>query len=369
MEIKEMNFDELQTRKSELAEELKTADMERLDGINAELDAIEERKKELKTEAEERAKVVEEVINAPAPTPIIEERTQTKMTSKEIRSTNEYIDAYVEYCKRNYDLDRMDAEKRALLTENATENGTIAVPVYVEDRISTAWENDEIMRRVRRTFFPGNVKVGVEVSSDGAQIHEEGDNPITEENLVIDYVDLIPEYIKKMVKVSHTAMALKGTAFLDYLYDEIEYQLVKKASSEVVSKIIASSFTATVTGGLTTAKLIEAEGKLGGEARDLVLITTRANASTLKASALAGSYAYDPFDGMTVLYTDATSLGTSLGVVADLSGVQANFPEGAEPRFIFDEYTEAPANIVRIVGRLLVAIEVIATGKTVKITA
>lgn len=368
MEIKEMNFDELQTRKSELAEELKTADMERLDGINAELDAIEERKAELKAEAEERAKAVDEVINATNPNPIIEERKKT-MTSRETRSTNEYIDAYVEYCKRNYDLDRLDAEKRALLTENAEENGTIAVPTYVEDRINTNWENDEIMRRVRRTFFPGNVKVGVEVSSDGAQIHAEGGDPITEENLVIKYIDLIPEYIKKMVKVSHTAMALRGTAFLDYLYDEIEYQIIKKASAETVASIVASTLTETQAGGLTTANLINAEGKLGGEATDIVLITTRANASTLKAGALGLNFNYDPFDGMTVLYTDSASLGTALGVVADLSGVQANFPEGFAPKFIFDEFTEAPANIVRIVGRLLMAVDVVAKGKTVKITA
>ena len=369
MDIKEMNFDELEQRKAEIREELKSADKEGLERISLELDSIEERKAELKAEAEERAKVVEEVINAPNPTPIIEERKE-KMTSKEIRSTNEYIDAYVEYCKRNYDLDRLDAEKRALLTENAGEGGTIAVPVYIEDRINTNWENDEIMRRVRRTFFPGNVKVGVEVSSDGAQIHEEGDDPITEENLVINYIDLIPEYIKKMVKVSHTAMALRGTAFLDYLYDEVEYQLVKKAASETVKAIVASTLTATVTGGLTAAKLIEAEGNLGGEATDVVLITTRANAAALKSAVISsGNFPYDPFDGMTVLYTDAASLGTALGIVADLSGIQANFPEGDQPRFIFDEFTEAPANIVRIVGRLLMAVDVVATGKTVKITA
>ena len=154
MEIKEMNFDELQTRKGELAEELKTADMERLDGINAELDAIEERKAELKAEAEERAKVVEEIVNAPAPTPIIEERTK-KMTNLEVRQSNEYVNAYAEYVKGGY---KDDTECRALLTENVS--GYVPVPAYLEDRIRTAWENDEIMRRVSRIFVKGNLKVG-----------------------------------------------------------------------------------------------------------------------------------------------------------------------------------------------------------------
>lgn len=369
MEIREMNFEELEARRAEIADEIQSADSEKLDAINAELDAIEARKKELKAEAEERAKAVEEVLEAPAPAPIIEERTENKMTNKEIRSTQEYIDAYVEYAKRNYDLERIGAEARTLLTENASD-GTIAVPTYVEDRINTAWENDEIMRRVRRTFFKGNVKVGVEVSSDGAKNHPEGGPAINEENLVIDYVDLIGTYVKKLVKVSHSALALTGTAFLDYLYDEIEYQLIKKCADNTLNAVKDSTLCASQTMAgqtIATADIINAEGKLGGEARDVVFITSRANASAIKAASLGAYYGYDPFDGLEVLY--ATMPTGVEGFVIDLSGVQANFPEGGEPKFIFDEYTEAPANIVRIVGRLMMGADLVATGKAVKIVA
>lgn len=367
MKIEEMNLEELETRSLEIAEEVREADKETIERLNAELDSIEERKAVLQKEIEDRAKAIEEVIKMEGEK--LEEAEERKMTDREIRSSNEYINAYVEYCKKNYDLDRVGAEARALLSENAT-NGTVAVPVYVEDKINTAWENDEIMSGIRRTFFPGNVKVGAEVSSDGAKIHTEGTNAIAEENLVLNYIDLVPEYIKKMVKVSHTAMALTGNAFLDYLYDEIEYQLVKKAASQVVVKMVASTLTASYTmagSSIATADIINAEGLLGGEATNLVFITTRQNAAALKSAALSGQYGYDPFDGLKVLYTDATSLGAAAGIVADLSGVQANFPEGAAPKFIFDEFTEAPANIVRIVGRLLVAIDVVAAGKVVKI--
>lgn len=367
MNINEMNLEELETRSMEIAEEAREADKETIERLNAEMDSIEERKAVLQKEVEERAKAVEEVIKMAEGERI--ETEERKMTDREIRSTSEYIDAYVEYCKKNYDLDRVGAEARALLSENAT-NGTVAVPVYVEDKINTAWENDELMKGIRKTFFPGNVKVGVEVSSDGAKIHTEGAAAIAEENLVLNYIDLVPEYIKKMVKVSHTAMALTGNAFLDYLYDEIEYQLVKKAASEAVVKMVASTLTASSSmagSAITTADIITAEGLLGGEATNPVFITTRANAAALKAAALSANYGYDPFDGMRVLYTDATSLGAAAGIVADLSGIQANFPEGAAPKFIFDEFTEAPANIVRIVGRLLVAIDVVAAGKVVKI--
>lgn len=364
MEFKEMNFEELEARRAELADEIPTADAERLDAINAELDAIEERKKEIKKEAEERAKAVDEVIKTPAPEPIIEERKK-EMTDRERRSTPEYIDAFVEYVKRGYDLEKLGEEKRALLTENAVENGTIAVPVYVEDRVNTAWEEDDFMRRIRKTFFAGNVKVGVEVSAGGAQIHQEGAAAITEENLVIEYVDLIPEYLKKMVRVSHTAMALKGTAFLDYLYDEIEHQIILKAKSEAIRAVIISDFKATQTGALTTANIINAQGKLSGGANDLVLITTRANAATVKTAALSAPYAYDPFDGLDVMYADAATLGDAEAVIVDLDAIHANFPEGDLPKFIFDEYTEAPANIVRIVGRLAMAVDLVKAGSAV----
>jgi HK97 family phage major capsid protein len=367
MEIKEMNFEELEQRRAELAAEIDEADSQRIDRINKELDEIEERKKEIKAEAEKRAAIVEEVISAPNPTPIEEERKENKMTSKEIRSTQEYIDAYVEYCKRNYDLEKVGAEARALLTENAT-NGTVAVPTYVEERINTAWENDEIMKRVRRTFVPGNLKVGVEVSATGAVIHTEGGDAIDPENLVLNYIELVPQFVKKLVEVSHSALALTGTAFLDYLYDEIEYQIVKKCADTVLANIATSTLTASRTAagtGVTTADIIRAEGLLGGEANDVVFVTSRANAAAVKAAALSASYGYDPFDGMPVLY--GTMPTGVLGFVVDLSGVQANFPEGGEPKFIFDEYTKADENIVRIVGRLMMGAALAASGKAVKI--
>lgn len=365
MEIKEMNFEQLEERRAELSLEISGADAERLDTINAELDAIEERKKEIKKEAEERARAIEEVKKAPAPQPIVEERTTEEM---EARKTPEYIDAYVDYVKRNYNLDVLSAEKRALLTENAGDDGTIAVPVYVEEKINTAWENDDFMRRIRRTFFKGDVKVGVEVSASGAVIHQEGADAITEEELIIEYVKLEAEFVKKMIRVSHSALALSGTAFLDYLYEELQYQIILKAKQEIIAKVINSSLTEEQTAAsLTTAAIISAEGLLEGDASDLVLITTRANAATLKAAALSGSYAYDPFDGLEVMYTSASALNGNHALIVDLNAIQANFPEGDTPKYIFDEYTEAPANMVRIVARLMMGADLVVAGSAVRI--
>lgn len=363
-EIMTLDMEGVQARGAEIAADLETCDAEGIEERKLEMDALEERKKAIEAEAiEKRAKMLEVVEKAE----VIEEPIQERKTmNKEVRSSKEYIDAYVEYVKKGYDLDKVGEEKRTILmTENVT-NGTIAVPTYVEERIRTAWEDDEIMRRVRRTYVPGNLKVGVEVSASDASIHEEDGAAITEETLEIEFVNLVGEYIKKMVKVSHSALALSGTAFLDYLYDEIEHKIVEKAGDEVIAAIKASSFTAAFAPAgatITAADVLDAEGRLSGAAKNPVIIISRADAAALKAAALGAGYGYDPFDGMTVIYH---SLGASnTFIVADLDGVQANFPEGGEPKFIFDELTESPQNIVRIIGRLMMAADVVSTGRTV----
>lgn len=375
MEIKEMNLEQIEERRAALAEEIKTADMERLNAINAELDEIEKRKAEIKAQAEERAKVIEEVLQKPAePTIITEERTPKKMTDREIRSTQEYIDAYVAYVKSGYDV--KEFEKRMpdsgggeyiIYSSNATSGG-IAVPVYVEDRINANWENNEILSRVKRTFFRGNVQVGVEYSATGAVNHGEADGAITAETLDIRFVDLIPQYIKKMIKVSHPALELSGTAFLDYLYDEIEAKIFDKLVDNIIAAIRTDTDRLTATynytgAAPTTADIINAAGLLGPNARPVLLINRQA-AAALKAAALTAQYGYDPFDGLEVIYANAAD-----PIVADLSAIQVNFPDGDVPKFIFDEYTDAPANVVRIIGRLAAAVAVVAKNMIVKIEA
>lgn len=368
-EIMELNFEQVEERRNAIVEEIEKADSEMLETLSEELDAIEERKGILKAEAEEKKAEMLEVLNGEGEvreeTEIKEEK---KMDFNEIRKSPEYLDAWVEMQKGKMDKN----EFRALFTTNADlgsgNTGTIAVPTYVEDVIHTAWENNEIMRRVRRTFYKGNLKVGYEASAEAAVIHEEGDEAISEENLVIGFVELIAKTVKKMVKYSTEVMDIKGQAFVDYIFDEIEYQLVKKVVSEILTAMSTSTLSASVSAAgasITTADIVNAEGYLGGEASDPVLIISRSNAAALKSAALSAQYGYDPFDGLPVIYADMPTGFEAF--VADLSGVQANFPNGDQPAFVFDEFTEAPADIVRVIGRLLVAVDVVAPGKVVAI--
>ena len=367
-EILALDMSDIEKRSLEIAEEVKTADSETLDALNAELDAIEERKQTIKAEAAEQRAKMAAVIEGEGETIDKPEQEERKtMDNKEIRKSAEYLDAWVENLKG-----RASEEQRTLLTTNA-ENGTIAVPQYVEDRIETAWESNEIVRRAKKSYFKGNLKVGFEASAEGANLHQEGGQAISEENLVISFVELIPATFKKMVKYSTEVLDMKGEAFVDYIVDEIEYQMAKTIGDGMVHEAfglnapLVQFFTA-AGASLTTADVVGAEGLLAGDANP-VLITTRANAAALKAAVLGAGYGYDPFDGMDVVYVDAAALTnngqTALGVVADLSAWQINFPDGDDVKFVFDEYTEAPADIVRVIGRVMAGIGIVAPYKTV----
>ena len=368
MDFKDMTIDELEERKAAIPNEI--------DNEDADLDALEEEVRNINAELESRkqaeAKRVEiraEVAKGAGTVEAkIEENTEAnKMDVNEVRASKEYKDAYGELIKKNYDMDKLNEEMRSLLTTNAAKDGMIAVPVGVDDKIRTAWENDEIMSRVVRTFFKGNLKVGHEAAADPAVIHAEGGDAVTPEDLTIAYVELVPAMIKKVVEVSDEVLAINST-LVDYLYDEIEYQIVKLAAGAAVNAIVDSSLSESydLAGATpTTADIVQAAGKLSGEATNPVIITTRSTAANIKAAALSAHYGYDPFDGMPVLYTNDAALDGASFIIADLSAVQANFPEGDGAKFKFDELTKADADIVRIIGRLYAAIDVVAPGRTV----
>ena len=355
-EIMALGMEELEERAAAIAKETAEADKDKLEALSAELDAIEERKTALRNEIEERAKVVKAVAEG-AGTEIEIRRDDNKMPNREIRNSREYIEAYAKYIKTG-----KDTECRALLTENV-EDGVVPVPELVENRVRTAWENDEIFRRVYKTYIRGNLKVGFEISATGAVVHTEGSEAPTEEELVLGIVTMVPEYIKKWITISDNVLALGAEEFLAYIYDELGYKIVQKASDLVVKAITdapaqssASAVgVAQIASAVDAAAIIDAIAALGDEARDNVIIASGSTIASVRKAALTANYAYDPFQGLTVIKKD----GVTGAIVGDLSGVQANLPEGYNIKFIFDELSLAESDMVKVVGKLLAAIAVV----------
>ena len=351
-----LGFEDLEARAAAIAAETAEADAELLEKLNAELDAIEERKKALKIEVEEKRKAAAAVA-AGAGKQINKREGVGKMTNKEIRNTPEYIEAYAKYVKTG-----KDAECRALLTENA-DDGVVPVPDLVATRVRQAWENDKIFSRVSKTFVRGNLKVGFEVSATDAEVHVEGTEAPNEEELILGIVNLVPEYLKKWIKVSDKVLAMGAEEFLAYIYDEIAYKIVKLAADVVVG-LIENAPAQSTTSAVGVAQIesevnidaiIDAIAELGDEAEDPVFIASGPTIAAVKKEAVRLNYAMDPFQGLEPIQKK----GVTGAIVGDLSGVQANLPEGDSIRFIFDEYTYAEDDLVKIVGKLLAAIGIV----------
>lgn len=373
-EIKALDNDAIETRMAEIKDEMNAENAD-LDALNKELDAIEERRASIKEEVEKRAKVVEEVIAQPKAEPIIIEERKT-MTELEIRKSPEYVDAYAEYIKTND-----DTECRALLTENAS--GKVAVPVIVEDIVRTAWEREGIMSRVRKAYLRGNVKVGFELSATGADIHTEGAAAPSEETLVLGTVSLVPQSIKKWISISDEALDLRGEAFLRYIYDEVAYQIAKKAADILVAKIKAAGTASTATAvgvakvtstTVSVGLIAQAVANLSDQAQNPTIMMNKQTWAEFKAAQYAAGYPVDPFEGLPVEFNNtiasftAATTGVPYVLVGDLGyGALANFPNGEEITFKYDDLSLAERDLVKIVGREYVALGLVAPGAFVKI--
>ena len=186
MEVKDMTVEQMEARKAELAEMLDAPDAD-LDAIEAEVRAIKD-ELEARKNAEAQREEIRKAVAAGAGAVVTEIKEDQKMTNNEVRNSAEYINAFANYIKTG----RPD-ECRALLTENVS--GALPVPAFVDSIIHTAWENDELLSRVRRVFIRGNLKVAFERSATEAYAHTEGTTAVTEETLTLGIVTMIPQNI------------------------------------------------------------------------------------------------------------------------------------------------------------------------------
>lgn len=378
MDFKDMTIEQLEERKTAIIAELDAPEAD-LDALETEMRGIKEEiesRKALEAEkAEKRAAIAAGAGEVKQSFEKREERTT--MTNAEIRKSHEYNVAYANYIKTGN-----DAECRALLTENVS--GTVPVAEYVEGRVRTAWERDGITSRVRKTFLKGNVKIGYEISAGGAVIHTEAANSaVTEESLTLGIVNLVPQSIKKWISISDEVYDLAGEEFLDYIYDELTYRIAKKLADAIIADIEACDTASTgslpavpkITATTVTLGLVaQAMANLSDEAVDPVVMMNKSTWGAFKAAQASANYAYDPFEGLPVVFNDsisafsAATTGVTYAIVGDLGlGAQANFPNGQEIEIKFDDKTKMEYDLVRILGREFVGHAVVAPKAFVKI--
>ena len=374
MDFKEMTVEQLEERKTAIDAEL--------DSPEADLDALENEVRGIKTELESRK--AEEAKKTEIRASIAQGEGKVMQTFESAApavKTNEEIRSSAEYCEawKTYVMTGNDAECRALLTTQVS--GTVPVPVILEGGVQTAWENDPIMSRVRRTFVRGNLKVAFELSADGAYEHVEGTTAPTEESLTLGVVELVPKNIKKWITISDEVVAMGGEEFVRYITDEITYQIVKKAAALGIADITGANTTngstaigvpqVTEAPGLTT--IAEAAAHLSDQASNVVVVMNRLTEVEFTKAFAAGNFAVDPFAGLPRIYTsalkayNAASASDVYAIVGDLSALQFNYPEGDGIVLKYDDTSLAEKDLVKIVGRQYAAHKITRPGRLVNI--
>ena len=379
MNINEMTVEELMERRAAIAEEINAPEAD-LDALEAEARSINEELESRKSAETKRNEIRNAVANGNGEIEKdFKEERKNEMTVDEIRSTPEYVNAFANYIKTG-----RDDECRAVLKTELVSGGYVPVPTIIEGRIRTAWERNGLMELVRKTYVPGILKIGFELSATGAVTHTEGSSAPSDETLTFGVVTMTPASIKKWIKISDEAMDMGGEEFLFYIYDEITYQIAKAAQSILISSITALTASATSTavgvgivkGTPTVGVIASAIGTLSDEASNPVVVMNKGTWAQFKAAQYAANYAFDIFEGLPVhfdsnlpVYSTTGTANTAWAVVGDFGvGAHANFPNGDEVTLKYDDLSLAESDLVKIVGREYVGIGVVADHAFCKIT-
>ena len=368
---------EIEERKAQILQEMEQEGAD-LEALKKEMDELRENAQQIR-EAAAKAEETRKAIASGAAGITVGETRQAEKAAKtvdEIRGSQEYMQAFARYL-----VSEDDRECRALLTDNAANNGQLPVPTLVDTIIRTAWENDEILSRVRKTAFKGNLKVPFERAVDPAYEHLEGTTAITEEDLTLGVVELKPVMIKKFIRLSDEIVAIGGEPLVDYVYRELAHQIIKLLSSKVIADIAGASTSHSssaigipkIAGEPSLTIIPEAEANLTDEANNVVVIINRLTSAAFNSARVAGNFAVDPYDGLPVLYTSALPAYSTASddavwmIVGDLNGAQVNYPEGEGIINKWDDMTEAEADMVKVHGRQYAGHGVTGPGRFVNV--
>ena len=375
--MKYKTMQEIETRKAQILEEMNQEGAD-LEGLKKEMEELRENAQQIRDTAA-KAEETRKAIAEGAKGVVIGETRKAEQASKtvdEIRGSQEYMEAYARYM-----ISEDPKECRALLTSNATSGGQLPVPTLVDTIIRTAWENDQILSRVRKTYFKGNLKVPFEREADPAYEHSEGTTAITEEDLTLGVVEMKPGMIKKFIRLSDEIVAIGGEPLVRYIYEELAHQIILKLSKLVVSDISGAGTSHTssaigipkIEGSPDLSIVVTAEANLSDEAENVVVIINRLTAAAFHQAKVAGNFAVDPYDGLTVLYSSALPAYSTASdnavwmIVGDLDGAQVNYPEGEGIVTKWDDLSEAEADMVKVHGRQYAGHAVTGPGRFVNV--
>lgn len=394
-EMAEAEINKLNERKNTIAAQVEekrgvfeTSDVETRDALIAEVSALTEEADEITAavaeleemrtmfaEQEQRMSLLKNV-----QTVVVEERKN--MEVKDRFDTPEYRAAWQRYVLS--EGKEIPAEVRDGNATVTTTLENVPIPTLMQSFVETAWEKyGKFSQIVSQMSVKGYFKVPMETAADGANWHTENGAAVSAETITLGSVLLAPKMIKKYLPYTDELAAMAPEEFMRYLADELVYRVVKELDDSIISRtdangegvigIVGNSLTEVVPhaldfnavnaampelitwDNLTIAMNPETFFKNIMGLTDTVQrpIYTVQMSNTGKPQYFFNGQRIE-FTNALPAYDDATS-GQAWAIVGDFRAYRLNFPEGKTVRMLRDPYTLATEDIVRLIGRLYVA--------------
>lgn len=379
--------DKVETRKAEF----ENADVETRDAILEEVETLTKDAENLDSEIKELEetrntyKEQEARMSLNATLSKVEERKEQIMENDVLKS-KEYEKMYADMIRGKVD----EKEVRSFLTRSGSANLSTAtsyvpIPTIMQGFVETAWaEYGKFSRLVSETFEPAILRIPVEVSADDANWHDENGDAVEQEQIVLSQIVLQPKMIKKFLALTDELMAMAEDEFLRYVADELVYKVVLALDEAIIDRtdanglgvigIVGNALTESVSANLDFNVINEAVAKL------LVFddLTIAMHPQTFFKNFMGltdqvgnpifrivhdneGRPAYY-LSGYRVEFTlalptfDNANAGDTYAIVGNFRrGYRLNYPQGRDVITLVDPYTLATEDVVRMIGRLYVA--------------
>ena len=233
MEIREMQIDEIEARFAEIESEM-TSDGADLEALEAEVKDLNERKAELRAEAEARKAEAENAANNGETIKKFEEKImeERKFTPDSV----EYRDAYL---KSLMGLP-MDVEERAALSSAAA-----VIPTETLNKIYGKLEENPLIAELDALRIPGYVSVPKATTVNDANWVAMG-TAATDSGDVIGYVALTAKKLIKTIEITADIQAMSIPAFQSWLVAK----LAQKMEAAICAAVVNGAGNTTVPQGI-----------------------------------------------------------------------------------------------------------------------
>lgn len=386
MATDEMN--KLVARKNEIASQIEEkratfekSDVETRDALLNDVEALESEAKDIDTQVEELEELRNTLVKQEERMSLMDNVKPTKVEARNEAQdefdTKEYRHAWVEMIKTG----SMEAMKN-LRAGVYTGLSNVPVPTIFQSYVETAWEKfGKFSRYVTKSFVKGWLSIPTEASADGAVVHTEGAEAVSEEAITLGLIEIKPAMIKKWISLTDEIMAMTDDEFMRYIADELVYRVILKLDEGIIKGaldtngkgvvgIVGNANTKSLSSELTFNVVNEAVAELNTFDDLLVAMNQKTFFKNIMGlTDLQGRPIYQVASdnegkpryfvgGLPVEFTNAlpayddADASDAYIVVGNFRGYRLNLPAGDGVDTMVDPYTLATEDKVRMIGKI-----------------